>query len=129
LAQHFFVSAYLTAAIGAEAANAAGLAKEFLDAQGTSGLSFADLAADWAGVRFADGILNKRVPLGLLPQTFTVKAFMPAVDALPEGISAADLKSQYGGKDDPRFRKQLNEIDRRILALPPYRPIQLQFSR
>jgi hypothetical protein len=129
LAQHFFVSAYLTAAIGAEAANAAGLAKEFLDAQGGSGLSFADLAADRAGVRFADGILNKRVPLGLLPQTFTAAAFMPGIDGLPEGLSAADVKSQYGAKDDPRFRQQLQKIDGRILALPPYRPIDLQFSR
>lgn len=129
LAQHFFVSAYLTAAMGAEAANAAGLAKELLDAQGGSGLSFADLAADRAGVRFADGILNKRVPLGLLPQTFTVVAFMPDVDGLPEGLSAAEVKSQYGAKNDPRFRQQLSEIDGRILALPPYRATKLQFNR
>jgi len=100
-----------------------------LDAQGSSGLSFADIAADRAGVRFADGILNKRVPFGMLPQIFAVKAFMPAVEGLPEGLSAGDLESQFGGKDDPRFRKQLAEIDRRILALPAYRPIDVQFGR
>jgi hypothetical protein len=128
LAQHFFVSAYLTATVGTEAANAAGLAKELLDAQGGSGFSFADLAADRAGVRFADGLLKKRVPFGLLPQTFTVAAFMPDISGLPEGLSAGNIKSQYGSKDDSRFRKQLQEIDGRILALPAYRPIDLQFN-
>lgn len=121
LAQHFFVSAYLTAALGAQAADAAGLAKEMLDAQAGSGLSFADIAADRAGVRFANGILNKRVPLRLLPQLFSVATFMPAVDGLPEEITAAQLKSQFGDQDDRRFRQQLEEIDRRILGLPPYR--------
>jgi hypothetical protein len=129
LAQHFFVSAYLTAAIGVQAANTAGLAKEMLDAQGASGLSFADIAADRAGVRFADGLLNKRVPLGLLPQTFTVDAFLPEVEGLPEAVSADLLKSQYGGQNDPRFRQQLVEIDERILALPPYRPLRIQISQ
>jgi len=129
LAQHFFMSAYLTVSLGADAANAAALAKELLDAQGASGLSFVDLAAGRAGVRFADGILNKRVPFGMLPQIFTVKAFMPAVDGLPEGLSADELKLQFGRKDDPRFRKQLSEIDGRILALPAYRPATFQLSR
>jgi hypothetical protein len=43
-------------------------------------------------------------------------------------LSAGNIKSQYGGKDDSRFRKQLQEIDGRILALPAYRPIDLQFN-
>jgi hypothetical protein len=129
LAKHFFVSVYLTAVLGAEATDAAGVAKELLDAQGNSGFSFVDLAADRAGVRFADGILNKRVPLGLLPQTFSVAAFVPATEGLPEGLSAGAMRKQYGAKNDPRFRKLLSEIDSRILALPPYRPINLQFGK
>jgi hypothetical protein len=129
LAQHFFVSVYLTAALSAEAADAAGLAKEMLDAQGGSGLSFADLAVDRAGVRFADGILNKRVPLSLLPQTFSVAVFVPNLDGLPEGLTAGTLRKQYGARNDPRFRKQLAEIDARIMALPPYRAPILRFSQ
>ena len=68
LAQHFFVSGYLTATMGAEAANAAGVAKELVDANTTSGFSFADLAADRAGVRFADGVMSRRFPLRLVGQ-------------------------------------------------------------
>ncbi len=129
LAQHFFISAYLAVVSGNEAAHAAGVAKELLDARGGSGLSFADLAAGRAGVRFADAILNKQVPLGLLPQTFTVAAFVPELDGLPEGLSSAEVKARYGDKNDARFREQLVEIDKRILALPPYRAPLLRFGQ
>jgi hypothetical protein len=129
LAKHFFVSAYVAAVLSAEAANAAGLAKEWLDARGASGFSFADLAADRAGVQFAHGILHQRVPLGLLPQSFAVREFMPDIGGLPENLSVADLKAKFGAQNDPEFRKMLNEINGRIMKLPPYRPIDLQFSR
>ena len=66
LAQHFFVSAHLTASTGAEAAQAAGLAKELVDAQRPSGFSFADLAADRAGARFARSVVERNVSLGVL---------------------------------------------------------------
>jgi hypothetical protein len=124
MAQHFFISAYLTSAMGTEAAHAAGVAKELLDAQGDSGFSFADIAADRAGARFAGGVLKNRFPLSVLAQSFTVAAFMPEVKGLPEGFSSAQFKSKYGTKSDPRFNKQIKEIDRRILVLPPYRPAE-----
>jgi hypothetical protein len=121
LAKHFFLSAYLTATMGADAANAAGVAKELVDVNTTSGLSFADLAADRAGVKFAEGVLTGRFPLHLIAQGFAVSAFVPEVKDLPEGISSADLMSQYGSADDPRFRKLLDEIDQQIRLLPPHR--------
>jgi hypothetical protein len=121
LAQHFFVSCYLVATVGAGAANAAGIAKELLDANTGSGFSFADLAADRAGVRFAEGVLAGRFPLHLVGQAFSVPAFMPDIKDLPEGLSSADFAAQYGSANDPRFRKRLNEIDQRIMQLPPHR--------
>jgi hypothetical protein len=121
LAQHFFVSCYLAATMGAEAANAAGVAKELVDANTTSGFSFADLAADRAGVRFAEGVMARRFPLRLLGQAFSVSAFMPELKDLPEGLSATDVASQFGSPDDPRFQKRLFEIDQRIQSLPAYR--------
>jgi hypothetical protein len=122
LAQHFFVSGYLAATMGAATAQTAGVAKELVDSHGTSGFSFADLAADRAGVRFAEGILSRRFALGLLSQGFSASAFLPEVKDLPEGLSAAELASQFGTANDPRFQNQLKEIDRRLLLLPPYRP-------
>jgi hypothetical protein len=121
LAQHFFVSAFLAATMGSDIAQTAGTAKELVDAHGTSGFSFADLAADRAGAKFAEGIISRRFPLDLLSQGFSASAFVPDVAGLPEGLSAADVASQYGSANDPRFQKQLQAIDRRLLQLPPYR--------
>ena len=79
------------------------------------------MAADRAGVRFAEGVLSRRFPLQLVGQAFSLASFMPEVKDLPEGLSAADVASQYGTAGDPRFQKRLYEIDQRIQLLPPYR--------
>ena len=128
LAQHFFISAYLTSAVGAEAATAAGFAKELLDAQGDSGFSFADIAADRAGTRFASGVLKNHFPLGGLDKSFEVDTFVPTVEGLPEGLSAAQFKSRFGKKNAPQVLDQLKEIDHRIQTLPPYRPSTLRLT-
>jgi hypothetical protein len=129
LAQHFLSAAQLAATNGVQAAQAAGLVKELADSQGVSGFSFADVAADRAGVRFAQAVLEKKVLLGGLAVTFSVPSYMPEVEGLPEKVPAKDLALQFGGKDDPRFLKQLQAIDQRISALPAYRPAPPVFSR
>jgi hypothetical protein len=123
LAQHFFVSGYLTATLGAEMAQTAGVAKELLDAHGESGFSFVDIAADRAGIRFAEGVLGRKFALGVLARGFTVPTFMPEVEGLPEKLTAVQITSQYGAADDPRFRRELQQIDQRVQLLPPYRMI------
>ncbi len=122
LAQHFFATVFATAAAGADAARAAGLAKELLDSQRASGFSFADLAADRAGTRFASSVLEKHITLGNIGLTFSVASFMPDVAGLPEHISAKDFAAQFGSQSDLRFTKQLKEIDERIQKLPAYAP-------
>ena len=122
LARHFLTSAQLTATAGAPAAQAAGLAKELADGQSASGFSFSDVAADRAGIRFAQAVLDKKVTLGLLALTFSVPSYMPSVEGLPEKIASKDFATQFGTKDDPRFLKQLQEIDQRISQLPGYKP-------
>jgi hypothetical protein len=129
LSQHFLMSALLTMSTNAEAAQAAGLMKELADAGGGSGFSFADLAADRAGSRFARDVLDKKVPMGMLGITFQVASFMPEVSGLPEQLSAKVLAEQFGSKDDPRFAKQLAEIDQRIMKLPGYRPVGSLLTR
>jgi hypothetical protein len=95
--------------------------KETLDAQGGSGFSFADLAGDRAGIRFAEGVLKNRFKLPILAKSFTVRDFVPKIDSLPEGLQTADFSRDYGGKGDQRFELLIEEIDRRINELPPYR--------
>jgi hypothetical protein len=123
LAQHFFASAFLTSVVGAKGATAAGFAKELLDAQGLSGFSFADIAADRAGVRFGNSVTKNHFSLAAIGNSFETSAFVPDIKDLPEGLSAAQFKSQYGKKDSPKVLEQLKEIDKRINALSPYRPV------
>ncbi len=121
LAPHFFASAYLATSAGANAAQTAALEAELQKAEQPSGLNFKAIAADRAGARFGKSLMEKRFSLNRLAATFTVAAFMPDIQSLPEGVSAKDLASQYGKKDDPRLVKQLREIDQQTLLLPGYR--------
>lgn len=129
LAQHFFASTQLVDIAGAPAAQTVGITKELADAQGVSGFSFADLAADRAGVRFGQSLLERKITIGLLAKSFTVSAFMPEIEGLPEKLSAKDLAAKFGGKDDPRFLEQLKLIDQRIAQLSGYRPSGPLFGR
>ncbi len=121
LTQDFFSSAFMTATNGADATQSALLDAELSKAQRPVGLSFKVIAADRAGSRFGRSVVDKRFPLRLLATSFEVASYMPEVDSLPDGISAKDLSSQFGGKTDPRFLKQLQEIDQHVLLLPGYR--------
>lgn len=121
LAQHFFISSYLAAAGGTQLATSTGMLKEMADANGGSGFSFVDMAANRAGIVFAGSVLNKRVPLKAVGDEFTVAAYMPNVDELPEGLTATQLLADYGPQNDDRFQRELKRIDQRLLQLPTYR--------
>jgi hypothetical protein len=129
LAQHFFVSGFLAATMGSEMAHTAGIAKEQIDSHGGSGFSFVDLAADRAGVRFAEGVLSRRFALDLLAQGFSAAAFMPDVKGLPEGLTAAEVSSQFGAVNDARFQKLVQDIDQRVRQLPVYQVTAGQLNR
>jgi hypothetical protein len=121
LAQHFSVSAGLTAMAGARAAEAAGVLKELLDAEGGSGFSFADLAADLAGVAFAEQILRAPERLAGVAKSFTVADYAPSPRGLIEGLSSRQFARRYGSVNDKRFRTALEALRRRVRALPGYR--------
>jgi hypothetical protein len=119
LAQHFSVSAALTALSGARAAETAGLLKELLDAEpGGSGFSFADLAADLSGVAFAQRLLDDPARLAGIEKTFTVKAFVVAPKGLTEGLTREQFEKRYGSLRDARFRKELEALRKKVRALP-----------
>ncbi|QDV74637.1 M12 family metallo-peptidase [Botrimarina mediterranea] len=127
LVKHFFVSAAMTALLGEKEAYLWGFGKELADAtrEGGSGFSFADLAADRAGVRFAKGVLAGNPPTAGLATSFRIDNYLPAIDGLPEGLPLNDVVKTYGGQGDPRFNAQIEEIDRRIEALPAYSLMRL----
>ena len=116
------VSAAMTALLGEKEAYAWGVGKELADAarEGGSGFSFADLAADRAGIRFARGVLAGNPPLAGLAGSFRTENYVPDMQGLEEGLSLDEVIAKYGGQGDPRFDAQVAEIDRRIDGLPAY---------
>lgn len=127
LLKHFLVSAALAAIVGENEANLWGVGKELSDAtrEGGSGFSFADLAADRAGVRFARGVLAGSPPVAGLASGFRLDNYLPSVDGLEEGLPLDEVIKRFGGQGDPRFDAQIAEIDRRINALPAYSLMRL----
>jgi hypothetical protein len=122
LAQHFAVSAALTAVLGEKKAESAGIVKELLDAgEGGSGFSFADLAADLAGIALARRVLARPGALADLEKGFRVADFALPPKGLVEGLTLAEFEKRYGGTRDPRFRKALGELVRRVAALPGHK--------
>jgi hypothetical protein len=120
LAKHFFVSAHLTVTMGGSAARGMGLVKELFDSNGGSGFSLADMAANRAGIIFAEKLLTEDITLEQVADSFTVGGFMPEVDGLVEGLQAPAVSAQFA---DPRsnLAAELKRCEERILALPIYR--------
>jgi len=123
LAQHFGVSAGITAAAGSRIADAAGVFKELKDSQGGSGFSFADLAADITGQRFAKHALHPATAQALqqqMAQADTEALFMPDIQHLPEGLQQTAFTRRYANLDNTSYRQALAEIEQRIAACGLY---------
>ena len=125
LAQHFALSAWLAATGGEGLSDLAGLYKELKDAQGGSGFSFTDLAADRAGSRFGEACTRSPAWAGalqsLLAGTGKSGRFFTAIGDLPEFMAQAEFQRRFGGVGQPAYRRMEAEIERRIAGLAIYR--------
>lgn len=124
LRRHFTLSAGFQAAGGSAASFGLGEVKELVDASGGgSGFSFDDIAADRAGIRWAERVMQ--APAGELEEiarrSAQAEAVMPSIRGLPSFMQRAEFRARYGEPDSPRYRAQIEEIDARIDALPLYR--------
>jgi hypothetical protein len=123
--QHLVVSAGLTVLAGSDAARAAGILKEQLDARpGGSGFSLADLAADEAGIRLAEQLKQNPARLKLLANDGDLSQLLPPLKDFPEGWSVAEIEKRFGGLSDPRFLAELGRIREQVqkktgLVVPP----------
>ncbi len=120
LTKHFFVSAHLVVVGGKQATLGAGLAKEIADSQGGTGFSFVDMAANRAGIVFAERVLAGDLPLSDLSHRFHVDDYLPTLRGLEEGLMTADLTKNYGGKGQPTLDEMLAQIEERVQNLPAY---------
>lgn len=124
LAQHFIGSAALTASVNKQAAQIAGEEKELSDAQGGSGFSFIDLAADKAGTRFGEMAISSPENARKMQKAMSVikdySDFMPDPRDLPEHMNEADFKQRFESVNSPVYQEISKQIDARISATPIY---------
>jgi hypothetical protein len=122
---HFLYSAGITLATQQGIGIAAGEFKELLDSGNSgSGFSFADLAADRAGIEFVTAATASEARAHQLQVRLVTgngeANFFPDISGLVEGLSDEQFRQQYGSIESASYRKQLAMIDRRIALLAVY---------
>lgn len=127
LAHHFLYSALLEQVGGAETSFAIGEMKELSDsARGGSGFSFADLAADRAGIAFSRYLMNEKTAweglLKLTSPTSSEHSFFPPTEILRERITEEEFTRDYGSTLSETYQREVQKIDKLIYALPLYQP-------
>lgn len=125
LTKHFLVSAAITVNASSGIADTIGLFKELSDSQGGSGFSFADLAADRAGVRFAQVATKspqsaKHLQIEM-SRDLGEDEIMPGIDRLPERIKELEFKKRFKDLDSASYQLVNNEVERRVAACRLYR--------
>jgi len=123
--QHFTISAAIAANVAAPLSDAIGLYKEIDDSRGGSGFSFSDIAADLAGTRFGElAVSNKESALRVqrkVTRGIRDSDILPKVVDLPEFMPEAEFRKRFGGIGSPVYKRMMDDIERRIAALPLYR--------
>lgn len=124
-AEHFMLSAALAVAGDAALADAVGLYKELADAQGNSGFSFTDLAADRTGTRFGEtATASEEAALrvqSILAGDAAEADIMPPLKDLPEHMNRQEFKQRFEHIDSPAFLAMQQQIEQRIAACRLYR--------
>ncbi|GAC16918.1 hypothetical protein [Aliiglaciecola lipolytica] len=124
LTQHFVISAAIKILSQQGISAAIGEFKELMDrAEGGSGFSFADLAADLAGIKLAvmaiDPVHAETLQASLA-NISSEEQFFPAITHLPEGLSKNEFSRQYGDVEGEKYKQVVALINQRIDDLALY---------
>ena len=124
LAQHFIGSAAITASMNDQISKTVGEEKELSDAQGGSGFSFVDLAADKAGTRFGEMATSSPESARKLQKKISeikdYTDFMPDPSDLPEHMDDTEFKRRFESVNSAIYQELSKKIDERITATPIY---------
>lgn len=125
LVLHFLYSVILEQMSNTNIGLNIGELKELLDTNnGGSGYSFADLAADKAGLMFSSKLTTSTEQAiyaqNLLANTNNENIFFPAINKLPEGLQENEFKKLFNNINSPEYKKQTQYIDRIISKLALY---------
>jgi hypothetical protein len=122
LNQHFIFSAAIKVLSKQGFSAAIGEFKELMDrADGGSGYSFVDLAADHAGLQFAQiatAPATAQKVQSVLAGQVDERLFFPSIAQLPENLDKASFVRRFNKVDSPEYQLLVDEIDRRISQLP-----------
>ena len=119
---HFLVSAALASESSTPLSKAIGIYKEVADARHGTGFSFNDVAANRAGTRFGERIVESPQDLQQrLAGGVNDAELLPRTDDLPEFMPEAEFQRRFGGVGAPAYLALLAEIDSRIAALAMFR--------
>lgn len=123
-ARHFALSATLEVVSNSATSNMLGLLKEELDADGGSGFSFADLLADKAGTTLAIHATRNEEDArrfqARLRKAFDVNDFFPPARHLPENLTDAEFRAQFGGVGGEEYKRLLAEMEKQIASCSFY---------
>lgn len=108
---HFFLAAYTTATSGKTAARAAAIARNLLRVRAGDGFQTKLLSAEFAGIRFAERVLNGTLPLSRIADRFSTADFLPSGNDLDENLSWSQFRSRYESIDSDAFRELLRKLD------------------
>ncbi len=117
--RHFCLSAALAVLEHPLLSDAGGLMKEQMDALSRgSGFSFGDLAADRAGVRFAEAATRSEsaatAVMARLLNGATVDDIFPPVADLPENLTVEQFRLKYEGVGSPQYRQAVRDLEARL---------------
>ena len=123
--RHFCLAAAIALLSDEIVSDAASLLKEQLDSDiGGSGFSFSDILASHSGTTFALWATHNedaaRAIQDRIVRGFQIDDFFPPAADLPEGITDAELQTQYGGVGGEGYRRIIQDIERRIATCSGY---------
>ena len=122
LNQHFIFSAAIKILSEQGLSTAIGEFKELMDrGDGGSGFSFVDLAADFAGVKFAIAattLSSASTVQNVLAGNIDEDLFFPHIKGLPEGLNKNEFSRRFTEVDSPEYLEMVRSINQRIAELP-----------
>jgi hypothetical protein len=130
LTQHFLFSAAIKILSQQGISAAIGEFKELMDrGEGGSGYSFVDLAADTAGIRFAQTALTAENAIYLqtmLAGNIEENVFFPDISQLPEGLTKEQFLANFTEVDSPLYNQMRELINARVDNLSAYRSFSIE---
>ncbi len=122
LAEHLAFTAGMAVTGGKALANAVGINQEFGEVKGHRGFSFADYAANLAGMRLAElattSQSSARRIQRIMSNQLSEGIFMPRVDDLPSNVDEKEFKKRFLKGESTEYKRLIKIIERRVDALP-----------